>query len=322
MPLAGIIATILAVALPVFGFSRSPRRRRFGLSGWIGLAMFCGCGGLLGTPLDKPALLVAAAWTGYILATDSAVRSIRGFSLATTRPHAFLWLAVLSVFLWLPFEWYNHRLAAWYRSGLPAGPVRYLLLGWASACIWPALFETADFFLALMPRSDHPSESPIRSRLGWTAPVAALGGISLALPLMLPRLDAGERLVPLAACGFLLLLDPLNLAGRRASLWGDWLAKRSSRTLALALAGLSCGLLADCLNYGAEARWHIIYPAASEPRLFELPLVGYLILPLFALQAFAMHVFVAGLLDLPVTELPSAPDLDTPGHRPRQIAPG
>lgn len=310
MGLVAIIALKLAAAILVTAFVRAPRLRRLGAVGWFGVAVFCVCGAWLGTPFAKPAGLVAAAWTGYVVAIDAAVYCVRGHSLIRSSPNAFLWLAVLSVFLWLPFEWYNLRLAAWYRSGLPDSPLRYVLLGWSSACIWPALYETADFFLALASRRK--PAKPRRAAPSSAAVIAlAVGVACLTVPVALPRLDAGEFLMPLIACGFLLVLDPVNRWRGWPGLWSDWSALYRHRIAALALSGAFCGLLADCLNAGASAKWHAIYAGAGL-KIFELPLVALMVLPVFALQAYVLHGSVAGVLGLPISVVPSTAEPHSP----------
>lgn len=311
MGLAAIIMLKLAAATLVTAFVRTPRRGSIGLAGWSGIAVFCVCGAWLGTSFPKPAWLVAAAWTGYVVAIDASVYSMRGCSLLRSRTNAFLWLAVLSVFLWLPFEWYNLRLATWYRSGLPDGSLRYVLLGWSSACIWPALYETADFFLALGSRTEPAWPGRIPRRRAVAISLAA-GVACLTVPVAIPRLDAGEFLAPLIACGFLLVLDPVNRWRGWPSLSADWSARYRHRVAALALSGAICGLLADCLNAGASAQWHSIY-AAAELKVFELPLAALAVLPVFALQAYVLHGWAASALGLPVAVIPCTPGSEIPG---------
>ena len=271
------------------------------------MAAFSACACLIAAPLPKPAFLGALAWSGYALAVDSAVYSLRGRSILRTRPEAFLWLAVLSPFLWLPFEWYNLRLAAWYWAGMPTGPSRYLLLGWIYACIWPAIFETADLLLATSFRFEPrplPSESP---RVGRVATVVAAGTLCLALPVLVPRLDLGEHLFALPSVGFLLLLDALNLSQGRPSLWLDWRARNRGRCAALAVSAAFCGLMAECLNFWADAKWHGIASLGADLGVFELSVLSYLAFPLFGLQSFAMYTFAAGVLNLPRADMGSRP---------------
>lgn len=276
-----------------------PRAAAFGLVGRVGLGVFCGCAAILALPLSEPATVGALAWTGYVLAVDAAVFAARGRSLLRSRPDAFLWLAVLSVFLWLPFEWYNERLAGWYRSGLPPDLSRYVLLGWSFACVWPVLFETADLLLALWFKRGCDDIPARRPSLSLSCGVTAAGAVLLLAPLAVPRLDLGEHLLPLVSLGFLLLLEPWNAAGGRASLWVDARSREYSRLLALAGAGVLCGLWLDALNHFSRAKWHSLWNLSSNGTFFELPWLAYAALPVLGWQAFAMYEFAAGVLRLP-----------------------
>lgn len=298
----------LAVGGLIAVCARTGRPHRFGVIGWAGLTTAATCAALLAGPYEVPPGLVALAWGGYVVAADSAVFSFRGCSLIRSAPRAFVWLAALSIFLWLPFEWYNLHLAAWYRSGLPAGPARYFVLGWSFSCVWPVLFETADLFLAVASRNVPPIEPGPGRRSRLAVPVVAAGAACLALPVLVPRLDVGEHLLGLTAVGFFLVLDPLNAARGDVSLWRAWSNGGRALFVAMAAAGVFCGLVADGLNYMADARWHSISALGAGVKLFELPLVAYLACAAFGPQAFAMHVFATGLLNLPRALLPSRPD--------------
>ena len=307
MPPAGIAVETLAVSGLIVAWVLAPRSHRFGAVGWAGLATFALGAAFLAGPWRIAGPVGSLAWTGYVVAADSAVFSVRGRSLIRSRPEAFAWLAVLSIFLWLPFEWYNLQLAGWYRSGMPAGPERYLLLGWSFACIWPVLFETADLFLAIK-RSQLPA---VRHRprpwTVWTVVLIAAGGACLVVPVVVPRLDVGEHLLPLVGVGFLLVLDPLNGTLGGPSMWRDWSSGGRERAAALAAAGLFCGLLADGLNYGAFMRWHIIGSLGASVKLFDVPLVGYVSFAAFGPQAHALHAFAARALSRPLATIPSGP---------------
>jgi hypothetical protein len=91
------------------------------------------------------------AWTGYILLVDGLVWHRRGNSLLRNNPAEALFIAMLSVPLWILFEQYNkHFLHNWYYLGLPRDPVvRDVGYAWAFATIWPAIFETGELIGAL-----------------------------------------------------------------------------------------------------------------------------------------------------------------------------
>lgn len=305
---------------------RMPRVAAFGRVGKAGLGVFCGCAAVLALQWSQHAAVGTLAWTGFVLAVDAAVFAIRGRSLLQSRPDAFLWLAVLSLFLWLPFEWYNERLAGWYRSGLPPDLSRYALLGWSFACVWPALFETADLLLALWPRRRRDDIAALRPGRPLSRSFTAVGAILLLAPLALPRLDIGEHLLPLVSAGFLLLVEPWNAAAGRASLWADVRSREHSRLLALAGSGVLCGLWLDALNHFSHAKWHSLWSLTSTGALFELPWLAYALLPLFGWQAFAMYEFAAGPLHIPRCDLGApgdnairGPIADQPQPPPRRL---
>lgn len=305
MQVAGLVLTTLVVSGLISSYVRTPRQHGFGGVGWTGLAILCGHATLLSLGIEVHPALGALAWSGYVAAVDSAVYSLRGRSLIRSAPRSFVWLAALSVFLWMPFEWYNLQLAGWYRSGLPIGPFRYLVLGWSFACIWPALLETADLLLALARREVPARGSGQAARWRSALPVMATGAACLVVPLLVPRLDLGEHLLPLTAIGFLLVVDPLNGMRGGISLLQDWSSGGRTRLLALSLAGLLCCLACDGLNSMASTGWHSIATLGAGLRLFDLPLPAYLAAAAFGPQAFAMHAFAADVLDLPRASVPS-----------------
>ena len=101
----------------------------------------------------------------------------------------------------------------------------------------------------------------------------------------------------------MLLLEPvLHSWGARSLLAGLALGRPRLlwRTL---LAGGVCGLLWECWNFWARAKWVYTLPWAAGPKLFEMPLAGYLGFPVFALSGLAMaeafFLFLAHLDRLP-----------------------
>ena len=262
------------------------------------------CAALLASSAGQPAFWKPLAASGYVLAVDAAVYAVRGRSMLRNQPDAFAWLAILSVFLWLPFEWYNLRLGSWYRAGLPSDPTRYLLLGWAFACIWPALFETADLFLATVLRSAARRTGERRSRRqakAWLS--AAAGVVCLAVPLLVPRLDLGEHLFGLTFVGPFLLLDPVNCRYGWPSIRGWWIAGRRNAISAIMLAGPICVLFAAALNSASDARWYWISSFGGDARLLAVPLATYAVSPLFGPACMALYVYAARRLGLATISL-------------------
>ena len=66
--------------------------------------------------------------------------------------------------------------------------------------------------------------------------------------------------------------------------------------LTLMAAGMICGLLWEFWNYWAGAKWIYTVPFTRHSKYFEMPLLGLLGFPPFALECFAMYHFTRSLL--------------------------
>jgi hypothetical protein len=234
------------------------------------------------------------AWTGYLLLADGLVWSIEGRSRMGSDPRGFLALACWSVPLWLVFEAYNFRLANWTYVGLPESVVlRGIGYAWSFATIWPAIFLTADLLCALGLFGRRAKRPRVTTRRGRRMMVVA--GLALVTVPVLVPVWIGQYLFGAVWVGFILLLDPLNheLGGR--SLLGDLERSDTSRLSSLLASGLLCGLLWEFWNYWAEAKWLYTFPLLQNWKVFEMPILGYLGFPPFALECFAMFEFVRTL---------------------------
>jgi hypothetical protein len=260
-------------------------------------------------------------WTGYILAIDGAVFSLRKRSLLRSEPGALVWMAVLSIFLWLMFEAYNLRLVNWMYVGLPQNEyLRYLGYGWSFATIWPAVLETTEFVLATQfrhraapaspslqkPAADEKplhlasaaaASPPARTSWGWVV----LGLAMVTVPLLVPR-EQAQYMFALVWLGFIFLIDPLNRRAGSPSILGDLAAGYGARLWALLIAGGLCGIFWEFWNYWADAKWLYIFPILEDWRVFEMPVPGFLGFPAFAVEIFVLYIFTVSLLNLPAYE--------------------
>ena len=242
-------------------------------------------------------------WWSYIFAVDFAVYRLRGHSLLRDQPREFLFLAVWSVPVWLVFEMANLRLQNWYYVMSPYGfswGTLYLVLAFAT--VLPGIFETMSLVLALMEKFVPAGRIRGRpftvSRLNIGLQVA-LGGAMLALALAFPK----NCFCLVWGCAYF-LTDPLcywvrraekNQAGR--SLLGQLAAGDNTRLVALLVAGFICGGLWEAWNLGARTKWIYSVPFFDELKLGEMPLLGFLGFPPFALECYAMVNFLSLLRD-------------------------
>jgi len=239
-------------------------------------------------------------WTGYILLTDGVVLMLRGSSWLSAAPAEFAFLAVLSIPLWLVFEFFDLFIRNWHYINLPENlALRTLGYAWSFATIWPGIFETADLVgtlragrSSLPPRGEaaRPASSdPAVARVSGVGVLSmVVGAAMLAWPLAWPS----PYLAAPVWLGFILLLDPLNAHLGAEALTRDWREGRTDRAINLMLAGVVCGLLWELWNYWARTKWIYTVPILERFKVFEMPVPGYLGFPAFALECFTMYVIV------------------------------
>lgn len=270
------------------------------LTAWIGLAVMAGSEAATLAHIEPFwSWNTPIAWTGFILFADGIVWKARHNSWIRSNGREFVLLALASIPLWLVFEGYNKFLRNWYYTGLPANvALRGFGYAWSFATIWPAIFEGAELVAILRAggagkgRRKDPSAHPVPP--GLPALPVAVGVVMLVLPFVVPA----SRAVYMAALvwlGFIFLLDPVNARLGAESLGVDLLAGESDRLINLALSGLLCGVLWEFWNYWAGAKWHYTVPIMENLKLFEMPLLGYLGFPAFALECFTTYVFVRAI---------------------------
>ena len=228
------------------------------------------------------------SWTGYILFIDAIIYRLKGESYIMTRRAEFALMLPWSVFCWVIFEAYNLHLHNWRYVGLPEGfSLRNLGFIWAFATIFPGILETAELIGILGPfkrirmRPLKLGKRVLRAHL-------VVGVLLLVFPLLLPSQAAGP-LFALVWVGFVFLLEPYNESRGGESLYPDLRNGRPAKLLNLFTAGLICGFLWEFWNYWAIAKWQYTVPLPTGPKIFEMPLVGYLGFLPFAVEVYGMQ---------------------------------
>lgn len=245
-------------------------------------------------------------WTAYILLADALVLRLRGASLIHNRPREFVMMLWLSILCWLVFELYNIRLQNWTYVGVPSEPwLRNLAYGWSFATIFPGIFETAEL-LGALGIARRARTRPRRITAGWLS-VSFLTGLTfVTIPPLLPAdLRVAWLPAPVARytfafiwLGFILLLEPVNYRLGAPSIYRDWEQGHLGRSVRLLLAGVVCGFFWEFWNYWAMGKWVYAVPPPLDfgPRIFEMPVMGFLGFPPFALECFSMYQFVKYML--------------------------
>jgi hypothetical protein len=263
--------------------------------GEIILALALWGAGLAGAASGNPSIrqwLYFFAWYPLILFLDGLLFCRRGDSWLLNRPRALLRLAFWSVSVWLVFEAFNLVLQNWGYAGVIANPWgRWPGYALAFATVLPGVLLAAEVLSALGAWRGARGR-PLKLPFAWE-PAALLLGMALAvLPLLWPRYA-----FPLIWGAGFFLLDPwVKLLGGR-SLIQAWLDGERREHLCLLTAGLCCGLWWEAWNYGATAKWVYTLPILNFAKVFEMPLLGYLGFPPFALECAVMYNFMKALDD-------------------------
>lgn len=287
-------------------------KMRFAPHGYAGIAIIVGAEALLfgGNQLVGH-WFTPIVWTGYVLFVDALVYKFKGRSLLMNNRLEFLVVAVVSIASWWLFEFYNaprfwnSNLELWwhYHNLEPNPFLRRAGYDWAFATISPAMFETAELFTATIFKGRQAS-SPgpaIKFPKAVLIVLALIGAVGAIVPLLFPS----EWFAPVIWLSFILLLDPINAWRGWPSITADLSRGDWRRLWSLLAAGLVCGLLWEFWNYWALSKWTYTVPYFGNLKLFEMPVLGYLGFPPFAVECWVMYTFLRSLLRKPARQTDS-----------------
>jgi hypothetical protein len=193
-----------------------------------------------------------------------------------------------SIFVWLIFEAANLSLENWYYINLPRS-VSERWLGYAIAygTVLPGIFETTELLEALGLLKNAQIKKTVIS-MGGHSVLILLGALCLASSLLIP-----EYFFPLIWVGFTFFLEPINYRLGGKSLLRDLEEGNPRKIYLLLIAGLMCGFLWEFWNFWALSKWVYTVPFFEKTKGFEMPFLGFLGFPPFAIQAYVMYNFIS-----------------------------
>lgn len=236
------------------------------------------------------------AWYPTLLALDAVAVLLGGESLLA-RPVSVLALLWWSAVIWFLFELLNLRLQNWYYVLVPPHRLeRWVGITVSFATVGPAillperLLDRLGLWHALRGRP-----LPLGPRDLTLS--AAVGGLLIAAILWQPR-----YLFPLVWGAVWLLAEPLLYrTDPQRSLFGDISRGEWGRITRLVLAGLVAGILWEAYNTGDRGKWVYTVPFLEELKVFEMPLLGFLGFPFFALELWSLYHLLAPRTNLRTT---------------------
>lgn len=258
-------------------------------------------------------------WWSYIFAVDFVVCRLRGTSLLRDRPKEFLLLAIGSVPLWLFFEMVNLCIQNWYYVMVPwsfSWGMMFLVLAFGT--VLPGIFETVELVVGviekLAPRGRIEGHPFAVNR--WNVRIqCGVGTLMLVLLLVFPKWCF------CLAWGFAFFMtDPICYWAQRRerchigrSLLGQLASGDNTRLVALLASGFICGGLWEAWNITARTKWIYSVPFFDELKLGEMPLIGFLGFPPFALECYALVNLLSLLRGGRNWELTASENRERPG---------
>jgi len=238
-------------------------------------------------------------WWNYIFFADAIVSARQRQSLITDRPFEFIMMLIFSNIFWLTCELYNFLLHNWYYVNL-SHELWQRLIGYSFsfATIFPGIFISADLLesFGLFKNANTKTRKLTHGFLIGSF----IGGVAcLVFPLVLPS----PYVFGFVWLGYFFLLEPVNYRMGNSSIYQDFEEGKWQRFWLLIAGGAICGLLWEFWNYWARAKWIYTVPFTRNVHYFEMPLLGFIGFPPFALECFAAYHFLRGLLTT-----------KTPGH--------
>lgn len=229
------------------------------------------------------------AWYPTLVVFDALQARSSGRYYLIGQPRFAVSLLGWSAVLWFFFEVVNIRVANWYYVFLPPErPARWLGTAISFMTVFPAVF-LAERILA-----SRGSFAGVRwptfqisSRLLGIVFLAGLvfAALSLAWPTIF---------FPMIWGALTLVIEPFNYRGDPArSLLADLSEGRPGRLLRFLAGGLAVGFLWELYNIESRSKWIYTVPGFESFKLFEMPLLGFLGFPVFALDCFVVYQALA-----------------------------
>jgi hypothetical protein len=149
------------------------------------------------------------------------------------------------------------------------------------------MFETTELLETLgLFRNSRIKKTAISS--GGHSVLILLGILCLLSSIIIP-----EYCYPLIWVGFIFLLEPVNYRFGGNSLLRDLEEGNPRKIYLLLIAGLICGILWEFWNFWALSKWVYTVPFFNQAKGFEMPFLGFLGFPPFAVEAYVMYNFVS-----------------------------
>ena len=223
------------------------------------------------------------AWYSYIFFIDGVIYTIKKDSLILSRTAEFVYMLFVSSGMWFVFEIFNISLKNWSYIMLPYDEkTRHFGYMISYATVLPAIFETTELLgtLGIFKKLPH---KKIKLKTN-TNKMINIGIILTVFTLFFPK-----YLFPFIWVAPLLITEAINIKLQTRSLLREINAGNIRKIIEIGLAGLICGFFWELFNYKAGAKWIYHLPYLNSPKLFEMPIWGYVGFVFFAFECYSIY---------------------------------
>ncbi len=238
-------------------------------------------------------------WLGYCLTIDALVKLRSGSSLFTRSPMKYFGLFLISAPSWWLFELFNFHLKNWQYIGKEHfTDFEYALLASLSfSTVIPAVFGSAE----LVTTFRWFKNLKFKNALNPNAKIFLIFFIS-GLILLLAILKWPDLLYPFIWVTVYLLIEPLNAKAGYSSIFEFTKDKNWQALISLPLGCLICAFFWELWNYYSYPKWVYHLPYVNAPKIFEMPLPGYIGYIPFSFELFALTSLVYGIFRKRLTD--------------------
>lgn len=225
------------------------------------------------------------SWWAYIILLDTLLARISGNFIFLNR--SLPSMIIISCAYWAFFELMNLRLQNWYYVNIPYDAVmRYTGYFFAYGTVIPAICLTARALDKVLP---HLRTRPFSVR-EYPKHSFFVGASLFVLALVLPEYFFGLTWV-----FGIFIIDGINYSAGRRSFMGDLERGDPHRFVTALLAGLICGAIWEAWNFLSPVRWIYTVPFLEHFKVFEMPVVGYIGFPVFAVETIALFDLIEAI---------------------------
>lgn len=232
-------------------------------------------------------------WFGYSIFIDALVYKRKGSSLIRRGLRNYVFLFIISAPVWWLFELFNSVTQNWHYAGREFfTDFEYFLLASLSfSTVIPAVFGTSELV------STFSWVQHIKLKLTLTDSnklrkiFTSVGIMLIILIMLLPG-----YFFPFVWISIYFIVEPINLRLGYKSLLNytkdaDW-----RPLISLVVGVLICGFLWEMWNYFSYPKWIYTVPFVDFLYVFEMPLLGFIGYPPFALELYAVYNLLIGWL--------------------------